>query len=143
MAHLDEESSNQPVDAEALFETLEQWNTELERFVNSKERDPANFSLAEWQQAKRGGHDPKALKQMFQELWGTSDSGKRSLPCCSREATCSPRGIGVVMSPWTIAARFTQSRATPEPRQKMFASVLAMRWPFPPLVRQRLGTRNE
>lgn len=45
-------------------------------FVNSKERDPANFSLAEWQQAKRGGHDPKALKQMFQELWASSDSGK-------------------------------------------------------------------
>jgi hypothetical protein len=45
-------------------------------FVNSRERDPANFSLAEWQQAKRGGHDPKGLKQMFQELWASSDSGK-------------------------------------------------------------------
>lgn len=45
-------------------------------FVNSRERDPANFSLAEWQQAKRGGHDPKALKQMFRELWASSDSGK-------------------------------------------------------------------
>lgn len=45
-------------------------------FVNSRERDPANFSLAEWQQAKRGGHDPKAIKQMFQELWASSDSGR-------------------------------------------------------------------
>lgn len=45
-------------------------------FVNSRERDPASFSLAEWQQAKRGGHDPKALKQMFQELWASSDSGR-------------------------------------------------------------------
>lgn len=45
-------------------------------FVNSRERDPASFSLAEWQQAKRGGHHPKALKQMFQELWASSDSGK-------------------------------------------------------------------
>lgn len=44
--------------------------------VNSKERDPANYSLAEWQQAKRAGHDPKALKGMFQELWASSDSGK-------------------------------------------------------------------
>lgn len=44
--------------------------------VNSKERDPANYSLAEWQQAKRGGHDPKALKQMFQELWASSDSSR-------------------------------------------------------------------
>lgn len=44
--------------------------------VNSKERDPANYSLAEWQQAKRAGHDPKQLKGMFQELWASSDSGK-------------------------------------------------------------------
>lgn len=44
--------------------------------VDSRERDPANFSLEEWQQAKRGGHDPKALKAMFQECWAASDSGK-------------------------------------------------------------------
>lgn len=45
-------------------------------FVNSRERDPLSFTLAEWQQAKRGGHDPKQLKQMFRELWASSDSGK-------------------------------------------------------------------
>jgi hypothetical protein len=45
-------------------------------FVNSKERDPASYSLGEWQQAKRAGHDPKALKGMFQELWAASDSGR-------------------------------------------------------------------
>ena len=44
--------------------------------VNSKERDPANYSHAEWQQAKRGGHDPKALKMMFKECWAISDSSK-------------------------------------------------------------------
>lgn len=44
--------------------------------VNSREKDPASYSLAEWQQAKRAGHDPKALKSMFQELWASSDSGK-------------------------------------------------------------------
>lgn len=44
--------------------------------VNSKERDPANYSLAEWQQAKRSGQDPKALKEMFRECWAASDSGK-------------------------------------------------------------------
>lgn len=44
-------------------------------FVNSKERDPFNFTLQEWQQAKRAGHDPKALKQMFAECWAISDSG--------------------------------------------------------------------
>lgn len=45
-------------------------------FVDSRERDPANFSLAEWQQSKRTGHDPKQLKAMFRELWASSDSGK-------------------------------------------------------------------
>ncbi len=44
--------------------------------VNSQERDPRNFSRAEWQQAKRAGHDPRALKEMFQECWAISDSGK-------------------------------------------------------------------
>lgn len=45
-------------------------------FIDSRERDPATYSLAEWQQAKRAGHDPKGLKAMFQECWAASDSGK-------------------------------------------------------------------
>lgn len=44
--------------------------------VDSQERNPANYSLAEWQQAKRGGHDPMQLKQMFQDCWAMSDSSK-------------------------------------------------------------------
>lgn len=44
--------------------------------VDSQERNPANYSLAEWQQAKRGGHDPMQLKQMFQDCWAMSDSCK-------------------------------------------------------------------
>ncbi|AVO51400.1 relaxase [Ectopseudomonas mendocina] len=43
-------------------------------FMDSQERDPANFTLNEWQQAKRGGHDLKALKRMFQECWAIADS---------------------------------------------------------------------
>lgn len=43
-------------------------------FVISKERDPEIFSFVEWQQAKRSGHDPKALKTMFRECWAISDS---------------------------------------------------------------------
>ncbi|HEU0142201.1 MAG TPA: hypothetical protein VFQ79_20940 [Bryobacteraceae bacterium] len=45
-------------------------------FIDSRERDPASYTLAEWQQAKRGGHDPKALKAMLRELWASSDSAK-------------------------------------------------------------------
>lgn len=44
--------------------------------IDSRERDPANFTRAEWQQAKRAGLDPKALKSMFQECWAASDSPK-------------------------------------------------------------------
>jgi hypothetical protein len=42
--------------------------------MDSKERDPRNFSLAEWQQAKRMGRDPKALKAAIQECWAVSDT---------------------------------------------------------------------
>ncbi|MBL8500956.1 MAG: relaxase [Nitrosomonas sp.] len=32
-------------------------------------RDPLNFTLAQWQQAKRIGKDPKQIKAVFQECW--------------------------------------------------------------------------
>lgn len=44
--------------------------------MNSEERDPLNFTQAEWEQARRGGNDPKALKAMFRECWASSDSAK-------------------------------------------------------------------
>ena len=37
-------------------------------------RDPRNFSLAEWQQAKRIGEDPRLIKAAFQDAWAISDS---------------------------------------------------------------------
>lgn len=43
-------------------------------FIDPKRRDPKNFTLAEWQQAKRQGRDVKTLKAMFQERWDISDS---------------------------------------------------------------------
>ena len=39
-------------------------------------RDPKNFSLAEWQQAKRQGSDPRWIKETLQEAWKASDSAK-------------------------------------------------------------------
>ena len=42
--------------------------------VNSQERNPLNFTRAEWQQAKRAGQDPRALKAAFQDCWAISDS---------------------------------------------------------------------
>lgn len=39
-------------------------------------KSPMNFSLAEWQQAKRHGLDPREIKQVFQEAWKRSDTLK-------------------------------------------------------------------
>ncbi len=37
-------------------------------------RDPRNFTLAQWQQAKRIGKDPKQIKAVFQECWSISNT---------------------------------------------------------------------
>ncbi len=42
--------------------------------LDGNNRDPLNYSLREWQQAKRQGEDPKALQKMFQNCWGVSDN---------------------------------------------------------------------
>ena len=43
--------------------------------MDSRERDPRNFTLAEWQQAQRQGKDPRAIKTAFQDCWAVSDTG--------------------------------------------------------------------
>lgn len=43
---------------------------------NAAERNPTNFSLAEWQLAKRQGVDPRWLKTAMQECWDRSDEKK-------------------------------------------------------------------
>jgi len=40
---------------------------------NAAERDPTNFTLAEWQQARRQGIDPRWLKSTLQDCWQRSD----------------------------------------------------------------------
>ncbi len=44
--------------------------------VNTAERDPTNFTLAEYQKAKRQSVDPRWIKQAVQDAWATSDSRK-------------------------------------------------------------------
>lgn len=45
-------------------------------FLDSKERNPENFTLVEWQQAKRTGEDPRAVKALLKECWAVSDNAK-------------------------------------------------------------------
>jgi len=42
--------------------------------LDSEARHPKNFTLAEWQQAKRVGKDAAAVKTAFQDAWAVSDS---------------------------------------------------------------------
>ncbi len=44
--------------------------------VNSSEQNPLNFTMGEWQQAKRVKQDPRAIKEAFQDCWAISDSRK-------------------------------------------------------------------
>ncbi|MEM6413512.1 MAG: relaxase [Pseudomonadota bacterium] len=44
--------------------------------MDSQARDPRNFTLAEWQQAKRVGRNAGELKALIQECWAVSDSRK-------------------------------------------------------------------
>lgn len=39
-------------------------------------RSPLNFTLAEWQQAKRLGRDPREIKDAIRDCWRRSDSAK-------------------------------------------------------------------
>ncbi|MEL6227607.1 MAG: relaxase/mobilization nuclease domain-containing protein [Pseudomonadota bacterium] len=42
--------------------------------VNRQNRDPRNFTLAEWQQARRSGRHPTAIRTELQEAWAVSDT---------------------------------------------------------------------
>lgn len=42
--------------------------------LNKELTDKRNFTLSEWQQAKRAGKDPKQQKAMFQDTWAISDT---------------------------------------------------------------------
>ncbi len=46
-----------------------------EGFRDAKLRDPRNFTLDEWQQAKRAGLDAREVKATIQECWNRSDNG--------------------------------------------------------------------
>ncbi len=47
-----------------------------EGFKDKRNRDPLAFTLAEWQQAKRLGGDPKLTKSLIRECWSESDSAQ-------------------------------------------------------------------
>lgn len=53
-------------------------------FIRHEERNPCNYTLAEWQQAKRASRDPGKLKEIIQDCWMISDS-KQSFTTALKE----------------------------------------------------------
>lgn len=49
------------------------WNLP-QGFIDKQYRDPLNFTRDEWQQAKRSQDDPRILKQLFRQMWESSDN---------------------------------------------------------------------
>ena len=43
-------------------------------YRDRQNRDPRNFTLDEWQQARRQGKDAREIKRTFQEAWSVSDT---------------------------------------------------------------------
>jgi hypothetical protein len=50
------------------------WRNMPRGLMDSRLSDPRNFTLAEWQQARRAGKDPREIKTALQECWAVSDS---------------------------------------------------------------------
>jgi hypothetical protein len=55
-------------------------------------RDPKNFSLAEWQQARRVGKDPRQIKAALQDAWAISDSKPALIQALSERGYTLARG---------------------------------------------------
>jgi len=43
-------------------------------YMESSARNPLNFTMAQWQQAKRSGKDPREVKVVLQDCWAVSDT---------------------------------------------------------------------
>ena len=63
-----------------------------EGFLDHAQRDPLNYSRAEAGQAKRRGHDPKAIKALFRRCWEQSDSRSGFAAALWAEGYCLAQG---------------------------------------------------
>ena len=83
--------------------------------IDKRNRDPRNFTLDEWQQAKRAGRNAGAIKALIQEAWSISDS-KNSFAHALKErgfyaeTDCISHGYGDVVRR-QVARSFTPRSA--------------------------------
>ncbi len=64
----------------------------LDGLADGSKRDPKNFTHEQWQQAKRIGKDPRAIKTAFQDSWAISDSGAAFLHAMRERGYVVARG---------------------------------------------------
>lgn len=61
-------------------------------FIDRNQRNPLNFSLEEWQQAKRLNDNPQAIKLALKECWAVSDNGNSFAAALERQGFYPARG---------------------------------------------------
>ncbi len=93
----------------------------------SHERDPRNFTLAEWQQAKRIGKDPKQIKAVFQECWSLSKTQNAFAHTLKEQGYILARGDGAALSRWIIGAKCLLCPNGSESKQRKCAPVSPMK----------------
>lgn len=78
---------------ETSKELHQQFGLEMpEGLKNSKDRDPLNYGIAEWQQAKRLGEDPRDLKRLIGEAYEFSDNAQAFNAALEQNAMQLARG---------------------------------------------------
>ena len=60
--------------------------------MNSQHRDPRNFTLAQWQQAKRQGKDPQVIKADLQDCWNVSGTQSAYIGALTKKGYILARG---------------------------------------------------
>jgi len=98
--------------------------------IDKRNRDPRNFNLMQWQQAKRIGKDPRQIKQDLQDSWALSDDK------ASFEAALQERG-------YTLAKGDRASFVVLDHKCEVFA--LGKKWVGVTVkdIRARLGDKTK
>ena len=80
-------------------------------FIRGSERDPNNFTLAQWQQAKRIGKDPKAIKDTLRDCWAASDTQAAFQQALKEQGIYWPMDRGGLLLLSINTAKYFLSRA--------------------------------
>ena len=100
-------------------------------------KNPLNFTLAEWQQAKRLDLDPREIKQVFRDALQQSDNQQSFKARWKSAAISWPKAIGAASSRLISTANRFQLPAGPASKPKSWKSVSAARKSYRPSKRSR------